>query len=62
MAVPLPMLLQVTAQVTVAPTEAGFGVHATVLLMSGSAPTTTVAVAVSQAAGVAVAQILYGTV
>lgn len=62
MAVPEPMLLHVTAQLTVAPTTAELGVQATVLLMSGSAPTTTVAIAVSQAAGVAVEHIRYGTV
>jgi hypothetical protein len=56
------MLLHVTAQLTVAPTVAELGVQVTVLLMSGCAPTTTVAVALSQAVGVAVEQIRYGTV
>ena len=56
-AVAEPMLVHVTAQETTAPTVAGFGVQATLLTMSGCAPTVTVAIAVSHDAGVAVEQI-----
>lgn len=50
-AVAEPTFVQVTAHETVAPTVAGSGVQTTVLAMSAWVPTVTVAVALSQAAG-----------
>jgi hypothetical protein len=61
-AVAAPTFVHVTAHATSEPATAGFGVHATVLTMSGCAVTTTVATAVSHAVGVTVEQIWYGTV